>query len=95
MDIKNISPELLDDGMRLAESTLLTAILKHLSQNNPEILRAIITDALNNVPTGKEFEGEAALGTVARHMLEHRLKRMVSDMTPPSQLGEGFQRQVL
>lgn len=94
MSSNEINEQLIAQAAPVAQMALLTALLKHVSANQPEILRAIMNDAIQRVPVGKEFEGEESIGRAAQLMLEHQCKGILSEIQPASQLGGGFQNTV-
>ena len=91
----NIPPEILDHGLRAADTALLYAIFKHVSQNQPEIARSIVAEAIKNVPSDSGFPGEDSAAIVAKHALKNKLDVLLREIQPPSQLEPGsFQREV-
>lgn len=94
MTDNDISPELLEAGLRTADTALLTAILEHVSENQPEIVRSIIAAAMKCIPTDSDSPGERVVGMIAQKALKHRLDSVLSELSPLSQLGDGAQRKV-
>lgn len=94
MDTKGIPPELIDRGMRAADSALLSAIFKRVCGNNPEIARLIVEDASKLLPTDSGFAGEDSVGLIAKHVLANKLKTILAELETPSGIADGVQRTV-
>lgn len=88
----NVPQEILDYALRVADSALLTAILRRVSESNPEIAKTIFTDALSLISDEQKFEGEETIAQVARHVLNNKLAVLLKEIQPASQ--GGFQTQV-
>ncbi|VWC05313.1 hypothetical protein BLA23254_05010 [Burkholderia lata] len=94
MDTSKYPQDLLERAAAYADDALLTAILKHISENRPEIVQLIVEDAISRVPPGEEFEGEKSFNALARELLQDRMNRVVKELTPPSNIESGFPRTV-
>jgi hypothetical protein len=94
MNTKDFPKELVSQGLRVADTALLTAIFERIAENNPEIARLIIEAAIRHVPTHNARPGEASVETIARDALESRLQVLLGEIPPPSRFGGAFQSNV-
>lgn len=94
METKGIPPELMNHALRTADSALLSAIFQRVCENNPEVARLIIEDALKLIPPESGFAGEDSVGLIAKHALNNRLKTILAEMVPPSGIADGVQHNV-
>jgi hypothetical protein len=94
MDTKDFPKEIIGQGLRAADTALLTAIVEHVAENNPEIARSIIEAAIRHVPPHSARAGEASVETIARDELKNRLQVLLGEIAPPSGFGGAFQSNV-
>jgi hypothetical protein len=94
MDTKDFPKEIIGQGLRVADTALLTAIVEHVAENNPEIARSIIEAAIRHVPPHSARAGEASVETIARDELKNRLQVLLGEIAPPSGSGGAFQSNV-
>jgi hypothetical protein len=95
MNTKDFPKEIIGQGLRVADTALLTAIFERVAENNPEIARSIIEAAIRHVPPHSARAGEASVETIARDELNNRLQSLLGEIAPPSQLVDGVQRRVM
>lgn len=80
MDLSKYSADVADRAITQSNTLLIDAILKHIARSDPEVLSAIIDDALSNVATATSFEAETSVEDLTRILIEGRGKMVISEI---------------
>ncbi|MGU2444421.1 hypothetical protein ACTXHA_28810 [Burkholderia cenocepacia] len=94
MDLSKYPAEVVDRAITQANTLLIDAILKHVSGNNPEVIKLIADEALSNVVQATSFENETSVEDLTKIVIAGRAQMLINEITPKSSLDGGFQRTV-
>ncbi|OXJ20271.1 hypothetical protein [Burkholderia sp. AU6039] len=90
MDLSKYPKDVVDRAITEANSLLIDAILKRISENRPEVVRLVADEALSNVAQATSFEGETSVEDLTKIVIEGRAQMLIDELTPKSSLGGGF-----